>query len=65
MNSAVNLWGPALLVCLTVCLTVLIGIITNNRRIDDLRGEFAQVNKRIDDLSNRIDKRIEIGRAHV
>jgi len=41
MNQAINVWGPAFLVCFTVCLTVLIGVITNNnQRIDDLLGEF-------------------------
>jgi predicted nucleic acid-binding Zn-ribbon protein len=55
MNQAINVWGPAFLVCLTVCLTVLIGVITNNKRIDDLRGEFLSINKRIDDVNKRMD----------
>ena len=52
MNSAVNLWGPALL----VCFTVLIGIVMNNKRIDDLRSDFTvQINALRSDLTARID----------
>ena len=52
MNSAVNLWGAALL----VCFTVLIGIVMNNKRIDDLRSDFTvQINALRSDLTARID----------
>jgi hypothetical protein len=34
MMTTVNQWGPAIL----VCFTVLIGIILNNPKLDDLRG---------------------------
>jgi len=63
MNSAINIWGPALL----VCFTVLIGILTNNKRIDDLRSDLTgridglekQLNSRIDDLRSDLIARIE------
>jgi hypothetical protein len=44
--QTVNQWGPALL----VCLTVVIGIINNNSRLNDL-------NKRIDDLRSEMNTR--------
>jgi hypothetical protein len=74
MNSAINSWGPALL----VCFTVLIGILTNNKRIDDLRtgltgqstalrsdltGQIAalrsELTARIDGLEKRLVDRLE------
>jgi hypothetical protein len=63
MNSAINLWGPALL----VCFTVLIGIVMNNKRIDDLRSDFKgqidgvekRLNGRIDDLRSDLVARID------
>jgi hypothetical protein len=58
MNQAINQWGPAIL----VCFTILIGIVTNNRRIDDLRSDLIariealekHVNARIDDRINNL-----------
>jgi hypothetical protein len=63
MNSAINIWGPALL----VCFTVLIGILTNNKRIDDLWSDLTgridglekQLNSRIDDLRSDLIAGIE------
>jgi hypothetical protein len=52
MNSAINLWGAALL----VCFTVLIGIVMNNKRIDDLRSDF---NSRVDGLEKRLTGRFD------
>jgi hypothetical protein len=48
--SALNLWGPAVMVCLSVVL----GFIWNNGRLTDLRNyidaRFNAQDKRMDDL---------------
>jgi hypothetical protein len=59
----VNEWGPAIL----VCFTVLIGVVMNNKRIDDLRSELTgkidglekRLNGRIDDLRSEMIARID------
>jgi hypothetical protein len=63
MKDNVNMWGPAII----VCLTVLVGVITNNKRIDDLRASLTgQINDlrsdlvaRIEGLEKRVIDRIE------
>ncbi len=48
--SALNLWGPAVM----VCLSVILGFIWNNGRLTDLRNyidaRFNAQDKRMDDL---------------
>jgi hypothetical protein len=52
--NAVNLWGPALLVCLTAVL----GVIWGNSRMNDLRSyidtRFNAQDKRFDDMKDLI-----------
>jgi hypothetical protein len=63
MNQAVNEWGPAILVCFTVVL----GIVMNNRGIDALRADLtaridglrADLTARIDGLEKRLVDRLE------
>src|ERR1035438_2555291 len=69
----VNIWGPALL----VCFTVIVGILTNNKRVDDLRrdmtgrfgdlrgdmmGRFGDMNGRFNDMRQLVTA--ESGRLH-
>ena len=51
MNGAFAAWGPALL----ICLTVVIGILYNNARINDLAG---RLDSRVNDVNSRIDTRV-------
>jgi hypothetical protein len=52
MKESVNTWGPAIM----VCLTVLVGILMNNKRVDDLRSDVAaQIASLRSDLIARID----------
>jgi hypothetical protein len=50
VQSALNLWGPAVM----VCLSVILGFIWNNGRLTDLRNyidaRFNAQDKRMDDL---------------
>lgn len=59
MANAVNVWGPALL----VCLTVILGFVWNNSRFNDLRSyidaRFNAQDKRIDDLRGTLERRID------
>jgi hypothetical protein len=54
VSNTIVTWGPALL----ICLTVVIGILFNNSRINDLRGyvdaRFNAVDHRFDDLKDFI-----------
>ncbi len=58
MATAINLWGLAILVCLTVAL----GIVWNNSRISDLRSymdaRFNGVDKRFDDMKDFIKSEV-------
>lgn len=59
VNQAINVWGPAIIVCLTVVIGIVMnnrGIDAVNRRIDDLRSELTA---RIDDLRKDLTARIE------
>ena len=51
----VNVWGPAIL----VCLTVIVGILFNNSRITDLQNEMNALEKRIDGRFDANEKRID------
>jgi hypothetical protein len=61
--TALNIWGPALL----VCITILVGILTNNKRIDDLRTDLTgqivalrtDLTARIEGLEKRLVDRLE------
>jgi len=53
--NAVNLWGPALLVCLTVVL----GVIWGNSRQNDLRSYIDSLRSYIDARFNAQDKRFD------
>jgi hypothetical protein len=48
--TTINQWGPALL----VCFTILLGIIINNLRVSDFRIEM---NNRITDLKSEMNSR--------
>jgi hypothetical protein len=55
MQAATNIgiqWGPALL----VCFTVIIGVIYQNTRMNDMKDAF---NKRFDDLKGDLASRID------
>ena len=58
MNSAISNWGPAAL----VCVTILVGIVFNNSRINDLRSyidaRFNGVDKRFDDLKDFVKSEV-------
>jgi len=51
-------WSQVLAIVLPVMLAVIIGIIYNNRRIDDLRSDmkerFSNVNRQLSDLKEEI-----------
>jgi hypothetical protein len=55
MASAINLWGLAIM----VCLTVILGFIWHNSRLTDLRGyveaRFDAIDRRFDDMNKRLD----------
>jgi hypothetical protein len=55
MASAINLWGPAIM----VCLTVILGFIWRNSRLTDLRryveARFNAIDKRFDDMNKHFD----------
>jgi predicted Holliday junction resolvase-like endonuclease len=57
-GAMMNQWGPALLVVLSILLTVLY----NNKRLDDLRSE---VNVRIDDLQRNFNARFDDLQAEI
>jgi hypothetical protein len=58
MNSAISNWGPAA----PVCVTILVGIVFNNSRINDLRSyidaRFNGVDKRFDDLKDFVKSEV-------
>ena len=47
----INEWGPAVL----VCLTVVVGIITNNKRLDDVNKRLDEIIKRLDRIEAKLD----------
>lgn len=53
--NAASLWAPALLVCLTVVL----GVIWGNSRLNDLRSNFDALRSYIDARFNAQDKRFD------
>ncbi len=63
--NAVNLWGPALLVCLTVVL----GVFWGNSRLNDLRSyidaRFNAQDKRFDAQDQRFDDMKDLIRSEV
>jgi hypothetical protein len=58
MNSAISNWAPAAL----VSVTILLGIVFNNSRINDLRSyidaRFNGVDKRFDDLKDFVKSEV-------
>ena len=72
MLTAINRWGPAIL----VCFTVLLGIILNNSKISDLRSDmnqrfgdinqrFVDINQRFVDMNRRFDDLRDLIRSEV
>jgi hypothetical protein len=61
MTSVVNVWGSAILVCLTVVL----GVLWNNSRLSDLRSSIGDLRSYMDARFNAQDKRIDDLRSSV
>jgi outer membrane murein-binding lipoprotein Lpp len=53
-NRAVG-WEQVITIVATVVLAVLVAVLYNNRRFDDVNRRFDDVNGRIDDVHRRID----------
>ncbi|NOY58290.1 MAG: hypothetical protein GXO75_05050 [Calditrichaeota bacterium] len=54
-------WAQVLAIVLPIMLTIIIGIIYNNRRVDDLRSDlnqrFIDINQRFIDMNESINQR--------
>jgi len=51
-------WAQVVTIVLPILVAILVGIIYNNRRFDDVNRRFDDVNRRIDDLRQELSERV-------
>ncbi|RME63881.1 MAG: hypothetical protein D6778_08905 [Nitrospirae bacterium] len=58
-------WTQVVTIVLPILVAIVVGIIYNNRRFDDVNRRFDDVNRRIDDLRQDLHREIDYLREDI